>query len=392
MLAVLVLGFTSVLILVKESQLLKKRAVSYTASLAFSQTQFTGLNPGDPVNVNVVLTTGSSPAPEVVAVDAQIDFDKSVLELVSVDPSWAIANVNFKTFPPIVSQADCTSNIDVNQANAAGRVEFGAVAFDCQSGALTGSVSGVVNNLARLNFRVKAGASGSYPEAIKFGWSGEGASDDSNVILSPAGDVVEDILKQPTETVGLVLGGGPVSPTTPPGPSPTPPPAGVGQLTVKFRVQGITTTRPGQSFYLGVKKGGFLIGEASGVTASADANGVFTAVMDSGPFCNSGGSADVLIKSRSHLKKKFSGWTVACGDTSLDRSSQQMDELLVGDVNDSNTITVDDVSLVLAKYTDFSVPVAAGTPEDVNMDGVITINDVALVLYNYQDFEILGDE
>lgn len=66
-------------------------------------------------------------------------------------------------------------------------------------------------------------------------------------------------------------------------------------------------------------------------------------------------------------------------------------QLLVGDVNDSNTITIEDIAAVLVKYTDFSVPVPSGTPEDVNADGTITIEDVALVLLNYVDFTIRGD-
>lgn len=66
-------------------------------------------------------------------------------------------------------------------------------------------------------------------------------------------------------------------------------------------------------------------------------------------------------------------------------------QLLVGDVNDDNKITIDDIGRVLTKYTDFSVPVPPGTPEDVNADGAITIEDVALVLLNYIDFTVPGE-
>lgn len=67
-------------------------------------------------------------------------------------------------------------------------------------------------------------------------------------------------------------------------------------------------------------------------------------------------------------------------------------QLLVGDVNDTNTITIEDVSAVLSKYSDFKVPVPDGTPEDVNADGFLTIEDVALVLLNYLDFTIPGEQ
>lgn len=78
--------------------------------------------------------------------------------------------------------------------------------------------------------------------------------------------------------------------------------------------------------------------------------------------------------------------------TPPDWSKTEDQQLQVGDVNDDNKITIDDIAAVLSKYTDFSVPVAAGTPEDVNNDQAITIEDVALTLIHYTDLEISGDE
>lgn len=76
--------------------------------------------------------------------------------------------------------------------------------------------------------------------------------------------------------------------------------------------------------------------------------------------------------------------------TKLGTTSENF-QLLVGDVNDTNTITIEDVSAVLSKYTDFKITVSDGTPEDVNADGFVTIEDVALILLNYNDFSIPGE-
>lgn len=85
--------------------------------------------------------------------------------------------------------------------------------------------------------------------------------------------------------------------------------------------------------------------------------------------------------------------TIPAGSpTPPDWSQTEEEQLIVGDVNDDNKISIEDVVAVLSKYTDFSVPAAAGTPEDVNNDQAITIEDVSLVLMNYSDFEVPGEE
>lgn len=67
-------------------------------------------------------------------------------------------------------------------------------------------------------------------------------------------------------------------------------------------------------------------------------------------------------------------------------------QLLAGDVNNDNKITIEDIAAVIAKYTDFSVPVPEATPEDVNNDQLITIDDIALTLLHWTDFVVFGDE
>jgi len=72
------------------------------------------------------------------------------------------------------------------------------------------------------------------------------------------------------------------------------------------------------------------------------------------------------------------------------------DELKAGDANNDNSITIEDISTVLAFYTDFKIPVDPQNLKmvysDINKDGFITIDDVALTALNWSDFNIPGDK
>jgi len=95
----------------------------------------------------------------------------------------------------------------------------------------------------------------------------------------------------------------------------------------------------------------------------------------------------LCLKAKSHLQKCYSNVTL----TTSGFVNLSTVEAMAGDVNGSNSITLEDPSLVLSKYTAFVVPITVPDPLDINNDGRITINDVALSMLNYSDFEILGD-
>jgi hypothetical protein len=99
-----------------------------------------------------------------------------------------------------------------------------------------------------------------------------------------------------------------------------------------------------------------------------------------------------LIKSQSHLQKKFADLPLTYGSIAFDLSSDPSNYLLVGDVNDDNILDIIDIAQILSVYTDLSVSIPPGTPEDVNFDGFITIDDAAFAPINYTDLEILGVE
>lgn len=160
-------------------------------------------------------------------------------------------------------------------------------------------------------------------------------------------------------------------------------------LSFKVRLQGITAKAGDQSATVTFKQSGQTVKTVSAVTSVNDITGVYSSTS---AVSVPAGTYDVFVKTRSHLQRKFAGVAFTLGSPlSADWSLAQANQLLVGDVNNSNTVTIEDVVLVLSKYTDFAVIVPAGTPEDVNADGRITIDDVALTLINYTDFSVSGD-
>ena len=173
------------------------------------------------------------------------------------------------------------------------------------------------------------------------------------------------------------------TPTTTPSPTPTAGPVAFG---FNIRLEGITQSAGDQPATVIFQQGGLEAKRVTGVSLSNDSGGEYSGNI---PISVQAGTYDVLVKTGSHLQKKFTGVTISGAQVSL--SSDLTNQLKLADVNNTNTLTIEDIALILAKYTDFNVPVPAGTPEDVNADGKITIDDIALPLVNYIDFTIAGD-
>jgi len=183
--------------------------------------------------------------------------------------------------------------------------------------------------------------------------------------------------RTPTPTVTL-------SPTlVPPTPIPT---VALVPFSFKVRLEGITLKAGDQTAMVTFRSGGQTVEQAIGLQLVNDVGGVYSGNI---PASVTAGTYDVLVKTGSHLQKRFSG--VAVFGTAVDLSGSLTSQLKLADVNNTNTLTIEDIAMILAKYTDFNVPVPAGTPEDVNSDGKITIDDIALPLVNYTDFTIAGD-
>ncbi|KKU38202.1 MAG: hypothetical protein UX52_C0009G0009 [Candidatus Amesbacteria bacterium GW2011_GWA1_46_35] len=179
------------------------------------------------------------------------------------------------------------------------------------------------------------------------------------------------------------------TPTPTPRPTPTPTPT---PFFFKVRLQGITTKANDQLSVIKFSRNGQVVSNLASATLINDSSGVYSG----GNFFVSvaTGDYDICIKTQSHLQRCIRNVRLDQGVPLIQDWSTLANEskqLLVGDVNGTNTITIEDVAAVLAKYTDFVVPVPAGTPEDVNADNRITIDDVALTLINYTDFTVDGD-
>lgn len=182
-----------------------------------------------------------------------------------------------------------------------------------------------------------------------------------------------------------------------PSPSPTSSPTtSTGIFDVLFRLQGITESRTAKESTITIEKSGSVIKKLTGITSTSSSSGIFETKIDSSTFCSSSNTFDVLIKGQSHLAKKFEGVSIKCDGSILDKSTDADDELIAGDVNGDNTISIEDISIVLKYYTDFSVTVDSTKSEmvasDINKDGFITIDDAALVALNWSDFTVSGDE
>ncbi|MBU0619140.1 hypothetical protein KKD62_02795, partial [Patescibacteria group bacterium] len=220
---VVVMGLFGALILVQQRQVIEKQAATANAQLSFSPESFNNLEPNDPVQVTVIVNPMSQP---IVAVDTVVNFNNNILQLQSVQPGPVSSNRSW-TAAPITSETNCTFSFDTNAANSSGRLEFGMVAFDCPAEVLADPISGIINNLAQLNFVVRPDAApGTYTNAISFVYAGDRNTTDANIVIDPAvnGDVVEDILQQPTSSVSLsVVSGDPDQ----------------ASLTFKIRLQGI---------------------------------------------------------------------------------------------------------------------------------------------------------
>lgn len=175
------------------------------------------------------------------------------------------------------------------------------------------------------------------------------------------------------------------TPTSTPTPTPTQAPQ-TANLTFKIKFQGITQKRPNKTVRVILKQDDQEKYRFDSLGVGSGQNGIYTGVVrDITPD-----TYDIFIKGWAHLQKKFGNVRLAVGENSQDWSGEV---LKVGDFNNSNTITLEDLGLILAVYTDLSIPVNQENEiYDVNSDEVIDLLDIGLVLSNYTDLTVSGDD
>lgn len=265
----------------------------------------------------------------------------------------------------------------VAEANATGRVKL---ALGLPLGQAGRGPSGNVE-LARVTFRT-ATASNTTTNVDFDGTKVEIVNDAATRLrVNPRGATLSSNTPTPSPTPAPLSAGG-LTPT----PSPT-----TAQLTFKIRLQGITTPANPQAVRLMFVNTDtdLPVSGYERVLITAEANGTYSGVAANVPA----GTYNVFVKSPSHLQRRVAtNLTLVEGQALIKNWTGAQQQLLVGDVNSTNTITIDDVATVLSKYTDLVVSVPPGTPEDVNADGRITVDDIALTLLNYANFTINGDQ
>lgn len=108
----------------------------------------------------------------------------------------------------------------------------------------------------------------------------------TTLTLNPSGTAA--VVPTPTPTVGLV-------PTNP-----------LGSVTLKVRLQGITSHANSQSLRITLKQGNGVIKAYQHVPATADTAGVYSTSIPN----TLTGTFDIFVKSPSHLQRKFPGVTL----------------------------------------------------------------------------------
>lgn len=164
------------------------------------------------------------------------------------------------------------------------------------------------------------------------------------------------------------------------------------QLSFKIKFQGIDSLRPDKTIRAILKQSGIEKYRFESVAITADDLGVYSGILPG----VSPGTYDILIKSPTHLQKKFAFVIISSTMPIQDWTSQP---LKIGDIWSSvadtyhdNKITAEDVIAFLNTWTSISVDVPANIPADYNEDGRVNTQDVRLLLLNYNLPTIYGEE
>jgi len=167
------------------------------------------------VSVPIIVNTDTN---QIIGVDVMINFDRSVLTLVDINPVAATATT-LKTFVPCVKDAsgDCpTGTFDkqtvINNANGngtgTGLIQFGASTFNWSTQTVTNPYVGITT-LAILTFAPKKVEQ----TTVSFVFS-PGNTTDSNMVPTPS-NASTDILASVTNLTFTVTTPTPTSPATP---------------------------------------------------------------------------------------------------------------------------------------------------------------------------------
>lgn len=164
-------------------------------------------------------------------------------------------------------------------------------------------------------------------------------------------------------------------------------------LSFRIRFQGITKKADDQIIEAFLYNGNSEVWSNKNISIENNSDGVY--LLPLGTEIPQG-TFNLTIKGSSHLKKRFTNFVYNGGNLMIDFSKEEVHQMRAGDVNNDNTITIEDISTVLSFYTSFTVPVDKNNVKmiasDIDKNGRITIQDVALLAINWSDFKVEGDQ
>lgn len=143
------------------------------------------------------------------------------------------------------------------------------------------------------------------------------------------------------------------------------------KLAFKIKFQGINTQKSDKTVKITLTRGATI--QSFDSTVTADNNGIY-----SGELANlTPDTYTIYLKGFAHLQKKVGENVAVLADktTSKDWSSL---ELPAGDINNSNSITIQDFGLLSQNYR------GAESVADLNLDGIVNIQDFGYLSQNYR--------
>ncbi len=378
---ILIAGLFGILFLLNQKQDLRKRAADEKVILNLLPPSQTSLKPGDYVNFNLTASQSTPNFYKVTAAEIKVNYPNDKLTLVSVTPGTYFKPADFNLTSMEMLSLGTSCNIKNDCGTTADGINCSTQKW-CTSPALADQTPGQarfylgvpcrldgtsclpqINDgiVATVKFQAKDSL-GAVPVSLDTA---------SQIAALKAGDntaIETSVAQVNTNPVVLTIANDPAS-------TPTPAPQS-GTLNFKIKFQGINDQKPPTTIKVTLVKGTNTAAFNAPVTA--DTNGIY-----SGQLTNlTPDTYTIYIKGFAHLQKKVEDNVVISANTTATKDWSGF-ELLAGDLNNSNSITIQDFGLISQNYrTNSSVA-------DLNLDDNVTIQDFGLLSQNYRG---IGDQ
>jgi hypothetical protein len=178
--------------------------------------------------------------------------------------------------------------------------------------------------------------------------------------------------------------------------------AGSINITTHFRFQAVTSNIGNQTVRFTIRDantGAQLHRGTYSATGTTDGKYSFTA-----PVTIASGNYYICVKSDRYRSQCFNDgagnpqtYTLTSPSTTLDMTmangkSASYHDLQVGDVNNDDKVTIEDLNLIQSAWNQYVVVNPTDPNTDLNRDSRVTVEDLALLVLNFNQFTLLGDE